>query len=530
MTTLTHTLSPTNFVILPIHLFDIDTLTSHLKKNTLPDLRQINFYLIEEPIYFGYRTLENKLPTKSNKPLNFNKLKLIFHRATMKYYQDYLKKHIPNISLTYIDFKELNVSSKYKFLKRADTYMFSPIDSLVEEKYAKVSKTIKYLDTPLFLCSEKDLADYDKTKKTKNSYYHSSFYNWQRERLNILPNSKTYDTQNRNPLPLTVPIPPLPSNDSTSKANKHFLTEAISYIQHHFPNNLEPLDNPIIEASIHFPISHTTSQKWLQHFCVNRLSQFGKYEDSIDSRPYNFLFHSAISPMLNTGLITPSQVIDTVTNYYNKHKSAIGIANYEGFIRQVIGWREYQRYIYRYAGEKMRMSNHFRNGEKLSRSWYEGTLGVKPVDDAIKMAVNDGYIHHILRLMVMGNFMNLVGLHPHQVYKWFMEFSLDSYDWVMVGNVYSMALWADAGLSMRKPYISGSGYILSMGNFKDSDEWAPIWNALLHHFINRNSDQLSKTYYNGLVKAWHRKSENERQTELKIASDFISKIGKISKN
>jgi deoxyribodipyrimidine photolyase-like uncharacterized protein len=256
--------------------------------------------------------------------------------------------------------------------------------------------------------------------------------------------------------------------------------------------------------------------------------------------------------MLNIGLITPQQVVDIVSAYYNEHKAAIGLANYEGFIRQIIGWREYQRYIYQYAGEKMRHSNHFGNTRRLNTTWYTATTGIKPVDDAVRMALDDGYIHHILRLMVVGNFMNLVGIHPDNVYKWFMEFSLDSYDWVMVGNVYSMALWADGGLTMRKPYISGDGYIMKMGNYsstrakgnsnrktkKQSESlgesvsessnpartWNEEWNAVFHHFINRNAIKLTRTYYAGLVRAWQKKPEDERAAELDIANKVVSRV------
>jgi deoxyribodipyrimidine photolyase-related protein len=240
--------------------------------------------------------------------------------------------------------------------------------------------------------------------------------------------------------------------------------------------------------------------------------------------------------MLNLGLLTPMQVVNTITKYYEKNKAEIGIANYEGFIRQVIGWREYQRYIYVYAGEVMRKSNHFGNTRRLSESWYYATTGIKPVDDAIRMAINDGYIHHILRLMVVGNFMNLVGIHPDDVYKWFMEFSLDSYDWVMIGNVYSMTLWADGGMTMRKPYISGSGYIMKMSNYgkekkekqegkeKNALSWQEKWDVIFHNFINRNSEKLSRTYYNGVVKAWERKGKAEKEKEIKISDEIIQSI------
>lgn len=535
-------------VLLPIHLVDIDTLIISLQQkvslDTLTNLSDI--YIIEEPVYFGER--ESKL--------NFNKLKLIYHRASSKCYNDYLQnktiikklndlvndksqsksqskpqsksqsKPHSTIKVSYLNYHELKTKSSYSSIsKHSRIYMFDPVDTYLETKYSKLFKTkLVYLDSPLFLCSNKDLEDYHKTKPNSNSYTHASFYKWQKERLDILKDSKSYDTENRNKMPLDTKVPPLPKNDAKSNP---YLVEAIAYIETHFSTNLEPLyvseGKKITPESIHFPITHKTSIEWLEHFCKHRLEEFGIYEDSIDSVPRNFLFHSTISPMLNIGLITPEQVVKIVSNYYTTHKH-ISISTYEGFIRQVIGWREYQRYIYKYIGHKMRSSNHFNNTHKLSAEWYKATTTIKPVDDAIMMAMNDGYIHHILRLMVVGNFMNLVGIHPDEVYKWFMEFAVDSYDWVMIGNVYSMALWADGGMTMRKPYISGDGYIMKMGNYKKKGEWNTLWNAVFHHFIDRNSKQLSSTYYNGIVKAWTRKPKNEKDKELTSANEFIKKI------
>ena len=523
-------------VILPIHLFDSDIIIKTL--DTLDTQTTITtIYIIEEPIYFGDRDVK----------LNFNKLKLIYHRASMKYYHDYLEKNISKkqsnsktITITYLDYNDLKskTSSGYKTIKgHSKIHMFDPVDTLLETKYTKLfGKKLNYLESPLFLCSNKNLEEYHKTKPNKESYTHASFYKWQRTRLHILENDKTYDTENRNKMPLDTKIPPLPKNDSSNKETRKYLVEAIEYINKSplFSNNLEPLyvssGIHITPDSIHFPITHKLSIEWLEHFCKNRLDNFGKYEDSIDSIPRNFLFHSTISPMLNIGLITPEQVVTIVSNYYNNHKSSSGggisISTYEGFMRQVIGWREYQRYIYKYIGDKMRNSNHFNNDRQLKDNWYKATTGIKPVDDAIMMAINDGYIHHILRLMVVGNFMNLVGIHPDEVYKWFMEFSMDSYDWVMIGNVYSMTLWADGGLTMRKPYISGDGYIMKMGNYtsKKTEVWNTIWNNVFHDFIDRNQELLSKTYYNGIVKAWIRKSEKEKKEELTKARDFIDSI------
>jgi deoxyribodipyrimidine photolyase-related protein len=554
------------FLILPIHLFKIEILLDSInKQNETNENNKSNpithIYILEEPAYFGKHYMD----------MNYNKLKLIYHRATLKYYYDYLESNLSksrskdtHIKLEYIDYKTLSKArnSGYARIKKHDSIsLYNPIDTFLDTKYKRMfgAKLQSYLETPLFLCSSKDLEDYNKTKKTKDSYYHASFYTWQRSRMGILAGSRTYDTENRNMMPLEVHVPPLPANDSTTMATKKYLAEAITYVQSNWSRNLEPVyvqqkERQITPESIHFPITHSTAIEWVHHFCKHRFHLFGKYEDSIDSVPRNFLFHSCITPMLNIGLITPQEVVDIITKYYKAHTKEIGIANYEGFIRQIIGWREYQRYIYQYAGDKMRSSNHFGNSRRLNDTWYSASTGLKPVDDAVKLALDDGYIHHILRLMVVGNFMNLVGIHPDDVYKWFMEFALDSYDWVMVGNVYSMALWADGGLTMRKPYISGDGYIMKMSNYSskvkndnkktkknilpekeqnkeehkqdtvNKESWNTIWNAVFHDFINRNASKLLKTYYAGLVRAWHKKTEKERTDELAIAKNLISKI------
>ena len=543
------------FVILPIHLFDISILQQTIenihKKNENNNNNEITtIYIIEEPVYFGHRS------NKKNETLNFNKLKLIYHHATLNYYCSFLEKsraknyetnfasQLKNIKIIKFAYSTLCSIKGYAQIKsHSHIYMYNPVDTFLEAKYAKLfGKKLEYIESPLFLCNSIDLQSYHNSKPKASrdrSYNHASFYKWQRERLNILSTSKTYDTENRNMMPLDTTVPPLPQNDSNDPTIRGYLLEAIEYVNKHFPKNLEPLHDPpkpITPESIHFPIKHKSSALWLENFCKNRFAEFGKYEDSIDSKGRNFLFHSTISPMLNIGLLTPMQVITTVTKYYESHKAQIGIANYEGFIRQVIGWREYQRYIYVYAGDVMRKSNHFGNNRRLSESWYYAKTGIKPVDDAIRMAINDGYIHHILRLMVVGNFMNLVGIHPDDVYKWFMEFSLDSYDWVMIGNVYSMTLWADGGMTMRKPYISGSGYIMKMSNYgkekKEKKEgegsqglsWQEKWDLVFHNYINRNSDKLSRTYYNGVVKAWERKGKAEKDKEIKMSDEIIKSI------
>ena len=560
-----------DLILLPNQLFPIDriyeSLISKIKlQNDNNNNEHININIslcfLEHPIFYGDR--------KRVKNMKFNKRKLIYHRSTSKLYFDTISKLVNNtkkfsnkINITLLDTKYINYTTlkKYKnplqniiattIKNNADAnnnkfvLLFDPIDHELYDELKKFSKNtnnkILMLDTLLFTNTSKQLELFHNQKNKKESFYHSTFYSWQKTQLDILKNTKSYDMQNRNTMPKELDIPSLPSIDNNKPINKKYIQEAIKYINKIKPYNYGSINKP---EDLQFPITRKSTLKWLGHFCIHRLSNFGKFQDSIDSHlgpnkePHPYLFHSCISPMLNIGLITPFDVIEYVTNYYNKNKSKIELANYEGFIRQVIGWREYQRYCYLYSYDKMISSNYFNNNKKLNDKWYNGTLGIKPVDDAIKMGFKYGYLHHILRLMVVGNFMNLSGIHPDEAYKWFMEFSIDSYDWVMIQNVYSMALWCDGGLTMRKPYISGDGYIMKMSNYNKEKDillkdgtiekygWNKIWYSLYYNFINNNKDKLKNTYYAGMIKNWNKKTETEKKKIKSISFKVISRITK----
>ena len=172
-------------------------------------------------------------------------------------------------------------------------------------------------------------------------------------------------------------------------------------------------------------------------------------------------------------------------------KDKIPLNSFEGYIRQLF-WREYQRYCYIYFN--FRNKQYFDNTKNLTKDWYTGTLGIEPVDNAIKRAFDTAYLHHIERLMVLGNFMNLSGIKPIEGFKWFMEFSIDSYEWVMEQNVLDMVFFVSNGKTMRRPYASSSNYILKMSNYKKGP-WADKWNKLYDDFIIRNKDKLYKYRY-----------------------------------
>tara|TARA_B110000971_G_scaffold221834_1_gene270900 strand:+ start:6023 stop:7318 length:1296 start_codon:yes stop_codon:yes gene_type:complete len=418
------------FIILPHQLFHKKYLPKNIKK----------IILWEHPQYF----------TK----YNFNKKKLILHRASMKHYYDYLKKNKYNIQ--YINF---NKTPTYK-----KSTLFDPIDKI------KIPNTT-LIESPNFLLTKEN---YDAYKKKKgDSYMFHWFYLWGKKIVDIIPNVKSKDKENRKKLPKDIDIPDMPKN-----SNKKYIQSAIKYVNKHFKNNYGDTENFL------FPISHATAKKWLKDFIKKRFENFGKYQDTID-KENDFLFHSYLSTSINIGLLNPLEIIDEI-----RKVKGIPMNSYEGYIRQLF-WREYQRYCYIYYDFSNK--NYFGNNKKITKEWYNGTTNIDPIDDCIKKGFHQGYLNHIQRLMVVGNFMNLSGMKPMDGFKWFMEFSCDSYEWVMYQNVLDMAFCVTGarqnGGTMAKPYISSSNYIIKMSNYKKG-EWSEKWDTLYHDFIKNNKKKL----------------------------------------
>lgn len=500
-----------SYLIFPNQLFELKYFPKDNEPRTV--------HLIEEPVLFGFR----------DKKMNFNKLKLVLHRASMKYYQSYLEKN--NIKVYYYEIDDIIKNYNHNQLnKNKDLITFKVTDYFLEKKIKKAFPDITFLENPNFLVSEIQLNDYyeknnvNKLKKFK-SVVHANFFNWIKEEINVLKNTKSYDTENRNALPDNVKIPSL---GVLKTGDKNFIKDAIDYINNHhlLKDNYGP--NELNFDNCWFPVTHSGSKDWLKKFIKERLDNFGNYQDAIrtDNRT---LFHSLIAPMFNIGLLSPYQIIEEVMKFNKK----IEMNNIEGFLRQIVGWREYQRYCYLHYYDEMTKPNVFGNNRKLSKSLYNGTTGIPPVDDAIKDAFNYGYLHHIQRLMIVSNFFNLINLEPDESYKWFMEFSLDSYDWVMIQNVYSMGMWADGGLTMRKPYISTGVYVLKMSNYKKPSkkvieesgfDWLDIWRGLFYIKIKSNVEIFKKTPYIFQLKIWEKMDKNEQDGIIKLTNLFLDKI------
>ncbi len=469
--------------------------------------------MIEDSLFFGN--------DKFHKLIN-HKNKLIFHKASMLAYKKYLENS--GHKVFYIDnknnFSTIDYLSRHLEAKYQKINIINPHDFLIMKRINKFvdanNLKLKVFKSPMFITNE-DLRESFKSNTKKPLM--SGFYSNQRRSLNILVNPDgspqegkwSFDELNRKKLPKTInipKIPKIPKNEFVIQAEKIISDFNIDCIGE---------SNYFI-----YPTTFQEADKWLHDFLKNKIFLFGDYEDAIGKEKV-FLWHSLLSPLLNSGLLNANEVINQALAYGEKNK--VPINSLEGFIRQIIGWREFICLVYEKYGTKMRTTNFWNFENKpMPESFYKGTTGIVPVDSVINNIIKYGYCHHIERLMVIGNFMLLCRIHPDQVYKWFMEMFIDSYDWVMVPNIYGMSQFSDGGIFSTKPYISSSNYVKKMSDYK-SGPWCLIWDGLFWKFIKDNETYFRKQYRLAmLTRNLDKMSTEKLNGHLKIAERFISNL------
>lgn len=343
----------------------------------------------------------------------------------------------------------------------------------------------------------------------------ANFYKAQRKRMGILmedDNSPSggqwsFDADNRKRLPPGLSVPDAPHVPPCS-----YVKEAMKWTTSRFSGNPGSLD------SFGWPVTREAALSWLDGFLKERFVNFGDYEDAL-SIEHRTLFHSLLTPSLNIGLITPQEIIDRCLRYATDH--TVPINSLEGFVRQIIGWREFISGIYRHRGVAIRNGNYWNHRSKMPEAFYTAETGIAPVDDAIRRALDHGYCHHIERLMVIGNFMLLCRIDPDEIYRWFMELFVDAYDWVMVPNVYGMSQFADGGTFTTKPYISGSNYIKKMSHYPKG-HWCEIWDGLYWCFIGDHLEFFTSNHRLAMMaRLWEKMEPDKKETHQKNAGDFL---------
>ena len=449
--------------------------------------------------------------------LDFHPIKLAYHRATMKGWASRIA------DLRYISAGP----SLQEILAEAKHAGFSQIHSIEPDDYLlnlrlqqccpAADLELRYHDGPGFILTAAE-AD-EEFSVTRKRHFMATFYQRQRRKANVLlePDGSpvggkwSFDTENRKKIPKGVEAPPIQFPEHSA-----LLEEAATYIAEKWPHK-----QPIVTENFPWPVTRDAALLMLEDFVKNRLNGYGDYQDALDpDRP--FLWHALLTPALNVGLITPREILDAVLKRHEK--DPVPMNALEGFIRQLIGWREYVRGVYRVDGVAERTRNFWGFEAPLPEAFRLGKTGFPPVDDAIRKVKRFAYAHHIERLMVLGNYLLLTETHPDEVYNWFMAEFIDAYDWVMVPNVYGMSQFADGGMMSTKPYISGSNYIRKQSHYKKG-VWCEEWDALFWRFVWVHKDVFgANPRMSMMVRTAERMSPEKLQKHLETAEAYLHKI------
>lgn len=456
-------------------------------------------FLVEEPLLLTHNPV--------------HRAKLVFHKLSMDAYQAKLEEAGHQVTRLAIG-DHPRTEDIFNRLKREGVrriHVADTTDNYLEKALARSGLDRIWRPSPLFIL-ERDEA---KTRFVGARRFMASFYKDLRKDKKVLVDREgaptggkwSFDHENRRKIPKNIVLPQdIVLNDNGALQDAAAWAAGLEAEQYG-------------QAASWLPHTHEGARTFLKSFLQERFCDFGPYEDAMTTRGVR-LWHSALSPLLNVGLLTPQQVLDEALNHADRHD--IPLNSLEGFVRQILGWREFIRASYEVDGAKMRNGNFWKHNRKLPTMFWTGETGIDPVDHVIATAHTYGYNHHIERLMVMGNFMLLSKIHPGDVYRWFMGMYVDAYDWVMVPNVYGMSQFADGGGFATKPYISGANYIRKMSDHRRGD-WEEIWTALYWNFINDHIDVFKNNHRLSMMPRMLAKmNEGTRNRHFKLAREYLS--------
>ncbi len=466
--------------------------------------------LLEDSLFFG----------DLHHPARFHQQKLVLHRASMAAYAERLRRKGYQVDLAPYQPGRTLVDEVSDLARDGHTelHLADPGDYLLARRLERARRElglrVVLYDTPMFL-TPRDWAD-DFFAREKG-YRMARFYIAQRRRMNLLMQDDeptggrwSFDAENRKRLPRGLVVPPF-RKPKTSPG----VRSAIASVARDFP------DRPGRADGFWFPVTHEQAETVLQDFLRERFAGFGNYEDAI-SQGHAVLFHSVLTPALNIGLLTPARVVEATLDHARAHRVPLNAV--EGFLRQVVGWREFIRLLYEREGVRMRTANFWNHTRPLPRAFYDGTTGLPPVDTVIRRLQDGAWCHHIERLMVLSNFMLLGGYRPDDVYRWFMELFIDAYDWVMVPNVYDMGLFASGGVFATKPYISGSAYLRKMSDYP-AGPWCATWDGLFWNFIGQHRDYFAgNPRLSMMARTWDKLGPARQRAHRDHAAHFLAKL------
>lgn len=380
------------------------------------------------------------------------------------------------------------------------------------------------LEDERFFTTPDDFASWARGRKQLRLEY---FYREQRKRTGLLMEGDApaggkwnFDHDNREPISAALSFPALPQH-----SQDELTREALRDAQHHFSEHMGSLDN------FNLPVTRRQALVDLKHFIDHGLADFGRYQDAIsDTEP--FLYHSRLSAALNIGLLTPHEVCEAAEQQYHIGKAPINAV--EGFIRQILGWREYVRGLYWTQMPSYKQQNGLSAKRDLPKLYWDGNTDMRCLQRAIQMTIDNSYAHHIQRLMVTGNFALLCGVKPEALCDWYLAVYADACEWVELPNTLGMVLHADGGLMGSKPYCASGKYIDKMSDHCQHCRYTPKQvtgpnacplNSLYWHFLETNAEQLNRNPRMKLIYgSLSRMKEEKREAIRQQAEQFLSTL------
>ncbi|UIP07963.1 cryptochrome/photolyase family protein [Erythrobacter sp. SDW2] len=394
----------------------------------------------------------------------------------------------------------------------------------MEEWADKFPCPVTILPDDRYLCSKAEFADWAEGRKTLRMEF---FYREMRRKTGLLMEGGepeggqwNYDSENRKPPKegLSAPQRPLFEPDETTR---EVLDLVSGRFAEHF-GDLEPFQ---------WPVTRDEAEQAADAFFVERLPQFGDYQDAM-VHGEDDLFHSMLSTSINLGLLDPVELCRRAEEEYREGRAPLNAV--EGFIRQIIGWREYVRGFYWHEMPGLAEANELEATRPLPEFYWTGETDMRCLADCVRSTRSNAHAHHIQRLMVLGNFALIAGIEPKAVQDWYLAVYADAYEWVELPNVSAMVLYADGGRLASKPYAASGNYINKMSNYcsgctysvsKKTGQGACPFNALYWHFMDRHRDRLESNPRIGQVySTWDRMGEGRQAAYLASAEAFLDTL------
>lgn len=463
-----------------------------------------------------------------------HKKKIAFLFSAMRHFAQELRNLGYNVRYIKLDENDNSGSFSGEVNLAIDTHSIDKIVATFPGEYRvlqemnswqeKFGLPVELREDDRFLCSPDEFEKWTRNRKQLRMEY---FYREMRQKYSILMNGSepeggkwNYDSENRKPPEASLFMP----EAFTSVPNK-ITSDVLKLIAEKFGDHFGDLE------PFHFAVNREQALQALYQFIDQRLSHFGDYQDAmLEGEPW--MYHSHISFYLNCGLLKPMECVKAAEQAYYEGRAPLNAA--EGFIRQIIGWREYVRGIYWLKMPDYASANYFDANRSLPDFYWTGETQMNCLHNCVKETKQNAYAHHIQRLMVLGNFALIAGIDPSEVNEWFLIVYADAYEWVELPNVSGMILFADGGYLASKPYAAGGSYINKMSNYckncgykvneKNGPDACPF-NYLYWDFLARNRDKLSQNHRVGMMyKTYDRMSDEKKHLIHQDSQKFLESL------